>query len=94
MYEFIRSISSDSYQAIMGSAIPMDDVNVMPLQAADLLAGQIRMAAQYQGHPAPLLLLTQHNRNCIQPLDEKSIRIFLSLFNVAVSTRRLTAIAK
>jgi hypothetical protein len=93
MYEFTRSIMPGWFQAIMGTAIPMNDIGVMPLQASDLLAGQIRMASQYRGHPAPLLLLRRHNRNWIRRLDETSIRIFLSQFNVAVSTRRLSAIA-
>lgn len=95
MFEFIRDNFSHLSPPIMGTLIPMDDKKVMPLQAADLFAGQIRMALQTNGRIfSPLVVLKQMKWYWVENLDEGSIRGFLTITNISSSLRRLSQIKK
>jgi hypothetical protein len=79
----------------MGALYLLDDKLAYPLQAADLLAGQIRMAAEYEWGkvPSPLgVLRVGVNRYWVNPIDEVAVRTFLTMANISISTRRLKAI--
>jgi hypothetical protein len=73
MWEVCCELLPEPIPNLMGTAIPMNDKEVPPIQAADLLAGQMRMAAQLQADPEPLRLMRQHRPILIQAVDDITV---------------------
>jgi hypothetical protein len=96
MFEVTREFGPDPIPKLMGSAIPMNDKEVLPLQAADLLAGQARMSHRQRnlGDPEPLSLLRRRLPMWIKVVDEQTILSTISFHNFGISTRRLLAISR
>jgi hypothetical protein len=105
MYENNRdSFMPEPYRSIMGTAMPMNDMDVLPLQAADFLAGQVRAALPVaaDGHslipveadPEPLALMRKHRSINIFAVPESDILDNISMNNVGISTRRLSTIKR
>jgi hypothetical protein len=71
-------------------------MEVLPLQAADLLAGQARLALLQRDtqDPEPLNLLRRHLPMWIKVVDEEIILSTISFHNFGVSTRRLLTIKR
>jgi hypothetical protein len=96
MFEVTRDYLRDPMPSIMGSAIPMNDMDVLPLQAADLLAGQARLAFLQKSarDPEPLALLRRRVPMRIKLVDRETILSTISFHNFGVSTRRLSTIKR
>ena len=80
----------------MGSILPMNDLDVLPLQAADLLAGQLRLSSVQKGEqdPEPLGILRRRTPMWISIVDERSIWSTISYHNFGISTQRLLTIKR
>ncbi|HKZ76891.1 MAG TPA: DUF3800 domain-containing protein [Pyrinomonadaceae bacterium] len=81
----------------MGTILPMNDQEVLPLQAADLLASQLRLAWMEKGVKDPEPLYTLRRKNVplwVSLVDEISIRSTISFHNFGVSTRRLSTVKR
>jgi hypothetical protein len=91
MFELVKETQAEPLPSLMGSAIPMNDMDVLPLQAADLLAGQARLAflEKRPRDPEPLALLRREVPMWIKLVDEETIRATISYHNFGISTRRL-----
>ena len=74
----------------------MNDLDVLPLQAADMFVGQLRRAFIEKGErdPEPLYILRRHIPMWIKLVDEETIRSTISYHNFGVSTRRLSTIKR
>lgn len=96
MYEECRNVIPEPYKSVMGYALPMNDRDVLPLQAADLLAGQVRVAINTKADPdpEPLALMSRHIPMDVRVVDEEIIRETISVHNFAISTRRLLTIQR
>ena len=95
MYEVCRDVLPEPIKKLMGTAMPMNDKEVLPLQAADLLAGQVRLAMQLKTEdPEPLSLIRRHRPLWVKVVDEEAIRATISYHNFGVSTRRLLTIKR
>ena len=105
MYENNRDFfMPESYRSIMGTAIAMDDKDVLPLQAADLLVGQVRAALPVaddkqtlipvDADPEPLAMIKRHRPIFVNVVTEDAIINNIRTNNVAISTRRLSTIKR
>ncbi|HEX8844670.1 MAG TPA: hypothetical protein VF791_08510 [Pyrinomonadaceae bacterium] len=99
-YEVFREFAPEPIKRIMGTAIAMDDKEVLPLQAADLLVGQVRtagqlmIAGQRMAEPELLAIMHQQRPIRIEPVTDEVIRQTISTHNLAISTRRLLTIKR
>jgi hypothetical protein len=95
MLEVCRELAPEPIPHLLGSATPMDDKEALPLQAADLLVGQVRMAVQTRAEdPEPLKLIRQHKFVWVKIVDEEIILSTISFHNFGISTRRLLTIER
>ena len=95
MYELNRDFfMPEPYRSIMGTAIPMDDKEVLPLQAADFLVGQVRAALPVEADPEPLALMRRHRQIFAAVVPEGDILDNIRANNVDISTRRLNTIKR
>jgi hypothetical protein len=94
MYEVTRDLIHEPYRSIMGTATAMDDKEVLPLQAADFLAGQVRAAIKLKDDPEPLALMRRHKFIHVSTVSKEVIEATISAHNFGVSTRRLLTIKR
>ncbi|MGB8508691.1 MAG: hypothetical protein WCD76_09815 [Pyrinomonadaceae bacterium] len=96
MFETSRDFSPEpDIRRLLGSAIPMNDMDVLPLQAADLLAGQMRVVVRNQSEdPEPLGLIRRRRFVYAGVVSEEAIRLTINYHNAAISTRRLSTIKR
>jgi len=105
MYENNRDFfMPERYRSIMGTAIAMDDKEVLPLQAADLLAGQVRASLPMTADkktlipvdvdPEPLAIIKRHRPIFINVVPEEALVNNIKTNNVFISTRRLSTIKR
>jgi hypothetical protein len=95
-YPKLIAVLPQAAQKIAGTVVPEDDKDVVALQAADLLVGQMAAEIKHNGkRPAALEMLRKAKDirifNC---LPEKPNLKNLSLINVAWSTMQLDKIKK
>jgi hypothetical protein len=92
IHELVRQSATPPYDLLMGTAVPGDDKEILPLQAADLLAGQYRMFCQYAPYdkmPAPLSVLNDHVPIYSVALNEEMLLPFISQVNMFTATKIL-----
>jgi hypothetical protein len=94
MYEVARDFIHEPYRSIMGTAAAMDDKEVLPLQAADFLVGQVRAAINLKDDPEPLALMRRHKFIHVSTVSKEVIEATVSAHNFGVSTRRLLTIKR
>lgn len=96
MFDVTKEYVPEPLPSLMGSVIPMDDKDVLPLQAADLLAGQARLAFLQKAaqDPEPLGLLRRNMPMWTKLVDKETIVSTISFHNFGVSTRRLSTIKR
>ncbi len=87
----------DGHKDIVGRAIPGKDEEFLPLQAADLVAGQYRRftAAMYVksfAHSTAVIKLRKSKKILIGPIDKDEMRSFVAHVNVAWSVVMLSKI--
>jgi hypothetical protein len=80
----------DSYKDIIGRAIPGNDEDFLPLQAADLVAGQYRrfVGERYFGQPThstAVVTLRKSKKIQIGPIDKDEMQALVSHINVTWS---------
>jgi hypothetical protein len=94
MYESIKSSMTDepSYP-LMGSIHPGDDKELMPLQAADLLAGQMRRSILDARHTHVIWMWRDTPTIC-RNVTQASIEEDVKIHNVEFSTQRLERVGK
>lgn len=95
-WDTIRDLLPEPLPTNVGSVLPMNDLDVLPLQAADLFVGQLRRALIEKGErdPEPLYILRRHIPMWVKLVDEETIRSTIRYHNFGVSTRRLSAIKR
>lgn len=78
----------------MGTIVPGDDKELMPLQAADLLAGKTRKSA-IEDRLQPLFEVWRDRVPVLfKVIDQKDLENFVAPFNVGEATNVLDAIKK
>ena len=95
-WERIREFLPEPLQSNVGSVIPMRDVDVVLLQAADSRISQCRLANLEKGtsDPEPLGILRRRIPMWISAIDETNIRSAIRDHNIAISTLRLLTIKR
>jgi hypothetical protein len=95
-WDTIRDLLPEPLPTNVGSVLPMNDLDVLPLQAADLFVGQLRQSfiEKPERDAPPLEILRRRIPMWIKLVDEETIRSTISYHNFGVSTQRLSALKR
>jgi hypothetical protein len=91
----IKANPSNPFNQLAGEVVPGDDKEILPLQAADLLAGQVRSEIINQSTPIGLNLWKARGKQIWRyDVSEKDMEEFRGHLNVAIATDRLEKIRR
>jgi len=86
----IKADPSNPFNQLAGEVVPGDDKDVKPLQAADLLAGQIRRELINNSTPVGLNLWKTCGKEIWRyDVSERDMESFTQKMNIAIATNRL-----
>ena len=93
-----KSINGDPtnpFNQLAGEVVPGNDKDVMPLQAADLLAGQIRRELINNSTPVGLNMWRTHGKEIWRyDLSETDMESFAGKMNIAIATDHLEKVRR
>jgi hypothetical protein len=90
MKQILKRDPGHPWNGLAGEVMPGDDKKLMPLQAADLLAGQIRRSLIHNSLPVVLNLWKSQGKHTFQyDVSERDLNNFAGRMNLIAITQRL-----